>query len=498
MRLLGAPHLLPGGWRTRAVVNSRWISNKYDGVMTLRNLPAAIHHFSVVEVNSQGVTKKTMIERAELTRRFGLGVQDFRALDPALTNQIPTMLAKKSFFALNLGIIRCLCVKDRALFFEGTQIEAEKHANAVKEAIGRKENAFLGVHPRIPFGLRVIDTCLNAVSEDLNRQCRRRIQQVEAVCQRVTEDPRTFMLGGLLPLKKRLTKLEFRVREIESAIATCLESDEDLDLISTVADSAGYYKTPDHRDLELLLEMHDRQLVEVLNEVTQMKEHLNDAQQETKLAIARIRNEVLIFNLHWTIVTVCCGVTAASASIFGMNLTSGLEENPTMFATVTVANLGMTLAVGAMGYFQTRHVRFNEEKPKDLSLNFYLDLDDFLWCKYETDSCVANRQAEPRARRLRRGEDYEDDNIADDLVELGETFDPDTITPLDSDGSLTDAVQTLEVLGRQKVHVTPEESKALLTEVLKVTPTSDQIQMLCRLFEKGAVSKTGVNIKRLI
>jgi hypothetical protein len=65
----------------------------------------------------------------------------------------------------------------------------------------------------------------------------------------------------------------------------------------------------------------------------------------SKINLDNYRNRIIYINLHLSMFGVGLALATTVAGVFGMNLTSGLEEHPSLFWTTSAASVGLAAAV---------------------------------------------------------------------------------------------------------------------------------------------------------
>ena len=110
-------------------------------------------------------------------------------------------------------------------------------------------------------------------------------------------------------------------------------------------------------DLELLLESFEKQVEEVISEIDQICANVNNTQEIVELILDSNRNRLLTLDLGTSIVTL--GVSAATlfVGLFGMNLTSHLEEHPHAFYLMSGVAYVMALLVSVAGLRRLARLR---------------------------------------------------------------------------------------------------------------------------------------------
>ena len=97
--------------------------------------------------------------------------------------------------------------------------------------------------------------------------------------------------------------------------------------------------------LEDMLEVFHEAISGITARLTSLDEYVEDGEAFTALSQDNLRNQIISFDLALTMMTLCITVYSCMASIFGMNLTSGLERDGTSFVAVVVIGLLVSLAL---------------------------------------------------------------------------------------------------------------------------------------------------------
>ncbi|KIJ23673.1 hypothetical protein M422DRAFT_275702, partial [Sphaerobolus stellatus SS14] len=82
-----------------------------------------------------------------------------------------------------------------------------------------------------------------------------------------------------------------------------------------------------------------KQVEEIVNEAETISGNVQSTQEIVELILDANRNALLALDLKVSIGTMGIGIGALAAGLFGMNLTSHLEEVPYAFAGISVAAL---------------------------------------------------------------------------------------------------------------------------------------------------------------
>jgi len=154
----------------------------------------------------------------------------------------------------------------------------------------------------------------------------------------------------LLHYSRRLTSFQNRVKLVQAAFEEVLEQDEDLAAMYLTDRKNGVPRQlSDHEELELLLETFSKQVEEMVNEAENIHGNVQSTQEIVELILDSNRNALLALDLKVSIATMGIGMGALIAGLFGMNLTSHMEELPFAFAGMSVASAFIALLVAWTG-----------------------------------------------------------------------------------------------------------------------------------------------------
>ncbi|RXW22790.1 hypothetical protein EST38_g3063 [Candolleomyces aberdarensis] len=162
----------------------------------------------------------------------------------------------------------------------------------------------------------------------------------------------------LLHYSRRLAAFKNRAKLVEEAIDEVLAQDEDMNSMY-LSDKMNNVprEIQDHEDLELLLESFSKQVEEIVNEAENTEANVQSTQEIVELILDSNRNALLTLDLKVSIATLGIGAGALIAGLFGMNLTSHIEEDPYAFYVLSGASAGIALLVAMAGLRRLSKIR---------------------------------------------------------------------------------------------------------------------------------------------
>ncbi|KAF5383115.1 hypothetical protein D9615_005052 [Tricholomella constricta] len=160
----------------------------------------------------------------------------------------------------------------------------------------------------------------------------------------------------LLHYSRRLTsfenraKLVQRVISVEEALEEVLSQDDDLNAMYLTDKKNNVVRAfQDHEDLEVLLESFTKQVEEIVNEAENIQSNVQSTQEIVELILDSNRNALLALDLQVSIATLGVGTGALIAGLFGMNLTSHMEDHAYAFYGMSTMSAAFALFVAWMG-----------------------------------------------------------------------------------------------------------------------------------------------------
>jgi len=162
----------------------------------------------------------------------------------------------------------------------------------------------------------------------------------------------------LLHYSRRLTSFKNRAKLVEEALEDLLGQDDDLvDMYLTDKKNGIDRELDDHEELEVLLESFSKQVEEIVNEAENIESNVQSTQEIVELILDSNRNSLLALDLKVSIGTLGIGTGALVAGMFGMNLTSHLEEAPYAFIGMSALSAAIALLVASTGLRRLAKIR---------------------------------------------------------------------------------------------------------------------------------------------
>ena len=169
--------------------------------------------------------------------------------------------------------------------------------------------------------------------------------------------------------KDEVRLIEKRVKGFVRAMNELLDEDEDMALmnLSRLITHPDRFVQPvsqailheESDEPELILEAYLQQASSIVNALDLLKGQILTTEEQISMTLDAVRNRLLYINTLLTIASLCVATGSFIGSIFGMNLTSHIEEDDTAFLRVTygtLAGLGMMWILMSYGFYRASHV----------------------------------------------------------------------------------------------------------------------------------------------
>ncbi len=169
--------------------------------------------------------------------------------------------------------------------------------------------------------------------------------------------------------KDEVRLIEKRVKGFVRSMNELLDEDEDMALmnLSRLITHPERFVQPvsqtvlheESDEPELILEAYLQQASSIVNALDLLKGQIATTEEQISMTLDAVRNRLLYINTLLTIASLCVATGSFIGSIFGMNLTSFIEDDPTAFFRVTygtLAGLGLMWILMSWGFYKASHV----------------------------------------------------------------------------------------------------------------------------------------------
>ncbi|KAG0201766.1 hypothetical protein BGX28_005511 [Mortierella sp. GBA30] len=331
------------------------VGDESDPAATLRKSLAAIPHYPVkneirlriTELDSKGNIRISAGEflKSDLCQKHGLHPRDLRKIDGGFSNQMPVVLVRPEVILVNLGHIRALIKSGLVTLFDSPdskdRVEDSPFVKDLQEKL--KMSSSNGEGP--PFEFRALEAIFLSVVASLHAEMEVLVHFVTKLLAHLEEDIDQHKLKEMLQYTKKVSRFESKSLLIRNVFEELLDQDEDLAAMYLTEKKQGHPRATDsHDEAEILLEAYMKQVEEIVNVVSIMKQQMQSTEDYVNVVLDAKRNQLLLFELRIAMGTLGMSSGAVIAGLYGMNLHNYLESEPHAFAIVSATALG----IGAM------------------------------------------------------------------------------------------------------------------------------------------------------
>lgn len=339
-----------------APLNDDGQATRSQGIGTTQLSPNILLRCTVLDSHGTIKTISGVFRKSELCSHHGLEPRDLRKIDSRVPNLVPTILARQAGVLINILHIRALVKADAVLLFDSYETTDSRIRSAF---VYNLEHNLRQASSSLPYEFRALESILASVLDALRSELNWLRLVVSDLLEVLEDDIDREKLRMLLQISRKLNGFLSRSRGVKNAVTEVLESDEDMALMYLSDAQSGKARTEKNNlsELELLLESFEKQVEEVVAEIEQIYANVNNTQEIVELILDSNRNRLLALDLRTSIITL--GVSAATlfVGLFGMNLTSHLEDNPYAFYAMSAVAYVMALAVVAYGLRRLAQLR---------------------------------------------------------------------------------------------------------------------------------------------
>ncbi|KAG0239136.1 magnesium ion transporter [Actinomortierella wolfii] len=336
-----------------------------DPVGRMQRTLAAVPHHAIkneiklrcTEFDHRGNVKTTAGEflKSDLCQKHGLHARDLRKIDSSFNNQMPVLLVRPEAILINLGHIRALIKADEVVLFDSFGSTDSYHQSIFIYDLEEKLRMSTTAAGGMPFEFRALEAIFISVLSSLQSEMEVLVHFVSNLLMHLEEDIDQNKLKELLQYSKKLSKFESKTLLIRDAFMEVLDQDEDLANMYLTEKKQGHPRTKDnHEEIELLMESYLKQVEEIANTVSIVKQQMQSTEEIVNVILGANRNQLLLFELRIAMGTLGMSSGAIIASLYGMNLHNYLETNPHAFGIVAATALGMS---GLVFAFCSRKLR---------------------------------------------------------------------------------------------------------------------------------------------
>lgn len=210
----------------------------------------------------------------------------------------------------------------------------------------------------LPYEFRALESILLSVLSALEAEMVFTRNLIGGLLAELEDDIDRDKFKRLLHYSRRLSSFQNRAKLVEEALEEVLLQDDDLAAMYLTDKKNGTPRTSrDHEELEVLLESFSKQVSEIVNEAETISSNVSSTQEIVELILDSNRNALLALDLKVSIGTLGIGTGALIAGLFGMNLTSHLENSPWAFIGMSALATSVAVMVSLLGLRRLAKIR---------------------------------------------------------------------------------------------------------------------------------------------
>ncbi|GJQ15684.1 hypothetical protein GpartN1_g7475.t1 [Galdieria partita] len=308
----------------------------------IRNEAIAAVPLVCIEIDVHGNIASKQVQKTELASFLKLNFRDLRVVDPSFRNESPVFLARKNAVIVHFEHIRAVIQATSLLLFDPPNPSVQNFIPSLRSRIRDRS------HP-LPFEFRSLEAILIDVCTSLGRQLRTLVPAVENVLDTLSSndtgaDTVRLCLDRLLPLQNSLNEFEVKIREAHTALNDVLRSDEDMSemYLTTKLETGHRRRVDQHEEVEMMFETYLKQIDSMRNEVASTIQTVRVTENITQIRLDAMRNRILRLEVYLNLGMLSLSTGAFCSGLFGMNLTSHMEDHPYAFYLVSASLLGFS------------------------------------------------------------------------------------------------------------------------------------------------------------
>jgi len=275
--------------------------------------------------------------------------RDLRNIDVAYPAHMASILVRDKALIVHVATIRAIVQWDKILLFH-TEFDAdEAFITLLREQITVSS---IPLHLQVssqmlPFEFRALEAILIYACDFFDKQVSSLQPAIDAEIRALQDNPEHQLENlELYHYKKQLARCEVATQEVAEVIGDILRNDEDMAaMYLTLKAITGYPRRKNqHEEIELLLENYLRQIEQLQGLIKELRESISVTEDYVNIQLDSKRNRMMRYNLILTIGTMSTAIGGMLTGALGMNLHTGLEDNP--YAFIAVSGLVVAIATG--------------------------------------------------------------------------------------------------------------------------------------------------------
>lgn len=299
--------------------------------------------YTAFDKQGKVVASDAKISRVDLIKKYSLHTRDLRYID-GQNALVPRILVYKGRILVSLLDMRVLIEKDSVLVFESKD-------PAVAERLGMLiydfQNKLLARTTTVPYEQVALETVLIHAIAFMEIQLTKIVSNVDKILLALENHVNRNMLKELLVHAQTLNKFYLRALAVRNALETAIDDKDDMENMYLSQKLTSETHIEDDVDMELLLETYYKQADELVQQAGKTARDVSTTEDIVTMMVDANRNELMLYRLQITIVSVSFALSLYIADLYGMNLENWIEDThwgmPVVVAVIIVVNCVGTL-----------------------------------------------------------------------------------------------------------------------------------------------------------
>lgn len=297
-----------------------------------------------IQKQDPNVLQFELLERKFLKNELKLKTRDIQILVSNLN--YPTILPRNSCILVDINSVQCVIMPDQVYILDKESQPIQIFPDFVYETTNGKNIAdFISRELSLtdneqPFELTALESALRLVLTDAEILFKKYQINLEKILYDPALAPSEERLHDMLLIKQSLNRFITQLHELHQCLESLLGTDEDMAQMYLTDNKKGKIRNPnDHEEVELLLEAYYSQTEEIMNRVKELVHDIQSTQDYLNVCLDSQRNRMIRLELKLIMATFALTIGTLIAGLFGMNLTTGLENSPDAFMWVVLGIL---------------------------------------------------------------------------------------------------------------------------------------------------------------
>ncbi|KAJ0416597.1 hypothetical protein BJY00DRAFT_291332 [Aspergillus carlsbadensis] len=335
----------------------------------------------------EGGSGAGQMTKLSVAERYGLSRRDLRVFDQPSPGA-PHILVRPSSILVHLFDLRMVVQYDHVRTFHvarpelGSEVERAQSSRS-DSGSGDDNNCVSRVFTRImeegtggshhhPGGLEMahyelyaLDVALSSVTSVLEaeylltqRKVSEALQMTDASTLSGEESTMHSGLRTTLELKRKLTSIEQRARQIQTMSREILNEDEDMaNMYLTDKQAGNAHAVHDHQSVEYLFEAYFKASDTIAGQAASLISRIRRTEETVQYTLSVRRNQIMVLEARLEILMLALAGATLVAGWYGMNVVNYSEESPRAFAVVVLASCAAVLAASGVGLRKLWRIR---------------------------------------------------------------------------------------------------------------------------------------------